>query len=545
MAIKFSKHFSYTRTPIAIFIISVLAVSFFIIKKNSQASIAPTQISTCASASCTLTIPRHKIFMSQNDPNDLWVVFENGRYNNFKKSIDGGLTWTATEPDALTVEAYLDYHASLDGDSQDNIYVTNPGSGNVHFRKARAPGETASDFNSQILLTSSFIPSGVSTRSNVLVQDANNIWVFARTSTHAVGNVRYFRSTDGGLTFSQEGWVSNTGYDNVRIGSLLIEGQPAVVIWYSDDSSSTGWGYKYFIWNGSQFVANADSSIVWGSKIYRREYSMSYVNGVFHVVYEDATGHLIHSWKSYNNGTGSWNQSNIETLPYNPAEWSPSFSRHGSDLYLFYVRQETSTSGNNNLYYRKWNNQAHTWSAAVAITSDGLSNHYPNGPALVNPTANFIPVIFSGPGNTIKYTTIDTNPSGDTTAPAAISNLARSNSTTTTVTLTWTAPGDDNNSGTATSYDLRHSTSSITSANWGSATPASGEPAPQIAGTSQSMTISGLSANTTYYFAIKTNDEANNVSGLSNVVSVTTESESAPPTGDITPPAAVTDLVAQ
>jgi uncharacterized Zn finger protein len=49
--------------------------------------------------------------------------------------------------------------------------------------------------------------------------------------------------------------------------------------------------------------------------------------------------------------------------------------------------------------------------------------------------------------------------------------------------LTWTAPGDDGNSGTATSYDVRYSNSGvITEANWSSATTVTGEPTPSVAG---------------------------------------------------------------
>ncbi len=115
---------------------------------------------------------------------------------------------------------------------------------------------------------------------------------------------------------------------------------------------------------------------------------------------------------------------------------------------------------------------------------------------------------------------------GDTTAPAAIANLSAPSSTSSSVTLNWTAPGDDGSTGTASSYDIRYSTSTITSGNWGSATQASGEPAPAAAGTGQSMTVSGLSASTTYYFAMKTKDEVPNESGLSNVVSKATAAAS-------------------
>jgi len=125
----------------------------------------------------------------------------------------------------------------------------------------------------------------------------------------------------------------------------------------------------------------------------------------------------------------------------------------------------------------------------------------------------------------------------DITAPAAVSDLAISSVSNTSVIINWTAPGDDNNSGTATTYDVKYSTSEITAGNFSSATAATGESTPSIAGSSESMTVSGLSASTLYYFAIKTSDEVPNTSTISNVVSTTTTA-----TPDTTAPAAVSDL---
>ncbi|QGQ94328.1 hypothetical protein EHS13_05110 [Paenibacillus psychroresistens] len=112
--------------------------------------------------------------------------------------------------------------------------------------------------------------------------------------------------------------------------------------------------------------------------------------------------------------------------------------------------------------------------------------------------------------------------SSDTTAPSAITNLAVGTTTLSTVPLSWTSPGDDGSTGTASSYDIRYSTSAITTGNWASATQATGEPTPSIAGTSESFTVNGLNSGTTYYFAIKTSDEMPNESGLSNLPNGTT-----------------------
>ncbi len=143
-------------------------------------------------------------------------------------------------------------------------------------------------------------------------------------------------------------------------------------------------------------------------------------------------------------------------------------------------------------------------------------------------TADEVPN-WSGYSNLAVKTT-----TGDTTPPAAIADLSVTTATGTSLALRWTAPGNNGTTGTAASYDIRYSTSPITSANWGSATQTTGEPVPAIAGTVQTFTVTGLAGSQTYYVAMKTTDAAGNVSALSNVATGTTL--------DVIPPAAVRDL---
>ena len=119
----------------------------------------------------------------------------------------------------------------------------------------------------------------------------------------------------------------------------------------------------------------------------------------------------------------------------------------------------------------------------------------------------------------------------DARAPDAVTDLATGTVRSTSLQLSWTAPGDDGATGTATTYDIRYSTSTITEGNWAAATQATGEPAPQVAGSSETFTVTGLSGSTTYYFAIKTSDEVPNVSAISNVPSATTDMEGNTQTG--------------
>ena len=87
------------------------------------------------------------------------------------------------------------------------------------------------------------------------------------------------------------------------------------------------------------------------------------------------------------------------------------------------------------------------------------------------------------------------------------------------VTLTWSAPGDDSLSGRASRFDLRYSNQTITSGNFSQASAAVNLPSPGPAGSIQSVRIDGLQSGRTYFFAIKSADEASNWSVMSNVIS--------------------------
>ncbi len=123
--------------------------------------------------------------------------------------------------------------------------------------------------------------------------------------------------------------------------------------------------------------------------------------------------------------------------------------------------------------------------------------------------------------------------------PVPVTNLATTAPDWFKLDLTWTAPSA-NPPGPVASYDIRMSTSAITDdASFLAATPVTGVPTPAAPGTAERITVSGLSASTTYYFAIKSTDIVGTVSALSNApVSAITQPM------DVTPPAQINTLAA-
>ncbi|MGK5093257.1 fibronectin type III domain-containing protein [Deltaproteobacteria bacterium TL4] len=96
-------------------------------------------------------------------------------------------------------------------------------------------------------------------------------------------------------------------------------------------------------------------------------------------------------------------------------------------------------------------------------------------------------------------------------APASISNLSVANATENSLKLLWTAVGDDDHTGKATTYDIRYATSAITNdAQCDAATPYNVTKTPYAAGTNETLVMTNLTPNTKYYFCVRALDDANN-----------------------------------
>jgi hypothetical protein len=160
-----------------------------------------------------------------------------------------------------------------------------------------------------------------------------------------------------------------------------------------------------------------------------------------------------------------------------------------------------------------------TWTKLTEISGAGpgaIAEH-----AAVFDSENNRVIVFGGVNGSGQFIADDTfilDFSADVTPPEVVDlNGTRGK---TKAVITWTAPGDDGATGTAAEYDLRRSTSMITDCNFALATRCT-TGTPQSAGSEECASITGLTACQTYYYALRTRDDAGNWSPISNVISLT------------------------
>ena len=109
---------------------------------------------------------------------------------------------------------------------------------------------------------------------------------------------------------------------------------------------------------------------------------------------------------------------------------------------------------------------------------------------------------------------------GDIVPPAAVSDLAAApGAFPGEIRLTWTAPGDDGASGTASGYVIKFAYGAITAPGFDAVADLDRwitEPIPAAGGTPETLFVFGLDPDSTYFFALKTQDEVPNTSAISN-----------------------------
>jgi len=151
--------------------------------------------------------------------------------------------------------------------------------------------------------------------------------------------------------------------------------------------------------------------------------------------------------------------------------------------------------------------------AAVSINNQGELLYALGGGNMWTPFNNL------DAGSLSDLPVITPTPTQVSSPPAAITDLqASAGCASGSILLQWSAPGQYGNTGTATTYLVRTATQPILSqADWDAATPVNtGIPEPLQAGTRQSLTVSGLTPGSTYYFSVRASNAELLVGGLSN-----------------------------
>jgi hypothetical protein len=109
---------------------------------------------------------------------------------------------------------------------------------------------------------------------------------------------------------------------------------------------------------------------------------------------------------------------------------------------------------------------------------------------------------------------------GDITAPGTVSDLlAVPGAFPGEIRLTWTAPGDDGGSGTASAYIMKVSSTSISAGTFDASADIDRwtiEPLPLAGGVAETLFVFGLDPDSTWCFALKAQDEVPNTSAISN-----------------------------
>jgi hypothetical protein len=205
--------------------------------------------------------------------------------------------------------------------------------------------------------------------------------------------VRYNYTDDGGVTWTR-GVADPTGHANVRIGSMpYVDGRPALVVLYLD----SGLGYRYYLWNGSEFEARPDAQIYTGNVGTQRAFAHNVIGGEFFHLLFGLDNELHHYWKADNNGTGVWNHDIVDQSPYTSNnEWETTCTVHGDNLYAVYSRKSSADAYSSMIYYSRWSHSTQFWSEPLLVSTlpENTDNHMPNTVMQVSPLSDYIPIFW-------------------------------------------------------------------------------------------------------------------------------------------------------
>lgn len=332
--------------------------------------------------------------------------------------------------------------------------------------------------------------------------------------------VLYWISTNKGQTWGPSSFLVNReGTGRCRIGGLYYNNTVAAFIdsadnsigWYTWDRANRRWINDGRVFNRSMYRGFAGNVL---------QDTIRFLIGTI----DKNTGDSV-IWAYRSKNASQWTEGpafQTSTIDQSlPPYTALTYIEASRRLVLFYSKNDQNNDDAWTIYMRYFDTNTWNWSAPTRVSRGNYVWKVTTAqivPASHGDVCYAMYPMDSGSYHYADLVKITFQEGGDVTPPGRINDLgAAPGPGLGQMRLSWTAPGDDGSSGTVSRWEVKYATVPISETNWLSAITYPNPPSPVPAGQTASCVISGLTPGETYFSAIKSYDEASNVSPLSNV----------------------------
>jgi len=326
--------------------------------------------------------------------NQLHVVWQDDTPGNYeiyyKKSTDGGVNWTAAQK--LTSTSGASKNPAVAAETAGRVHLVweenNAGNLEIYYKKSADGGATWTA-NKRLTWT-----SGASSRPEIAVDASSNLHVVWYDNTPGNGEIYYTQSTDKGATWTAARRLTWTSGGS-ELPALRIDSSDNLhLAWQDNSPGNSEVYYKKSTDGGTTWTAN--KRLTWTTGSSERPVVGADSAGTLHVAWVDNTpGNTEIYHKRSTNAGVTWDANKRLTWTV-LSSYSPDLAVDSSGrVHLVWV---DLTPGNPDIYYRKSADMGVTWTTALRLTrTTGLSE----APALGVDTSGNIHLVWQDntPGN--------------------------------------------------------------------------------------------------------------------------------------------------
>ncbi len=346
---------------------AIAATAFFLFAQAAQAGWTPAQRLTWTSGASS----RPALAVDSSD--HIHVVWSDDSPGNpeiyYKKSLDGGATWTAGK--RLSQTSGASYEPAIAVDPSGNPHVAwqdnTPGSGEIYYRQSSDGGSTWTVVRRLTWTT------GWSYGPALVIDSSDDLHIAWEDWTPGNPEIYYKRSTDGGTTWTSGTEITWTSKNSWGPAMAVDSSDNLHAVWEDNTPSNFDIYYKKSPDAGATWME--DKRLSWNSGWSANPAVSADSASNVHIVWQDDTpGNNEVYYKKSTDGGVAWTAS--KRLTWNSGvSASPAVASDSAGN--VHVVWQDDTPGAHDIYYKKSSDSGDIWGTGQRLTWNSGGSMYP------------------------------------------------------------------------------------------------------------------------------------------------------------------------